>query len=145
MARPILLIEDDRIYRIWVRNALNELHVKSELVYAANGKEALEYLCDDANATPCLILLDLYMPKIDGIKFLRVVKSDCALKHIPVVVLTGSPQAADVAMSFELGAAEYLKKGHGYNDLLAKMRRLVPYWAVSRKPKTAAGTTNPNF
>jgi CheY-like chemotaxis protein len=145
MAKPILLIEDDRIYRIWVRNALNELHVENELVYAADGKEALEYLCDNTKATPCLILLDLYMPKIDGIKFLRVAKSDCALKHIPVVVLTASPQAADVAMSFELGAAEYLKKGHGYNDLLAKMRRLAPYWAGSQKPTAVAGATNLNL
>lgn len=145
MAKPILLIEDDRIYRIWVRNALNELHVENELVYAADGKEALEYLCDNTNATPCLILLDLYMPKIDGIKFLRIAKSDCTLKHIPVVVLTVSSQADDVAMSFELGAVEYLKKGHSYNDLLAKMRGLVPYWAGSPKPAVVAGATTLNL
>ena len=145
MAKPILLIEDDRTYRILVRNALNELHVKNELIYAANGKEALEYLCDDASAVQCLILLDLYMPELDGIQFLRTAKSDCALKHIPVVVLTASPKAADVAMSFELGAAEYLKKGQGYNDLLTRMRRLVQNWAGLQKLEATAGTTKPDL
>ena len=145
MAKPILLIEDDRTYRILVRNALNELHVKNELIYTANGKEALEYLCDGASAIPCLILLDLYMPELDGIKFLRTAKSDCALKHIPVVVLTASPKAADVAMSFELGAAEYLKKGQGYNDLLTRMRRLVQNWAGLQKLEATAGTTKPDL
>lgn len=140
MAKPILLIEDDRIYRMWVQNALNELNVENELVLAANGKEALEYLCDDANAAPCLILLDLYMPTIDGMKFLSVVKSDCTLKHVPVVVLTASPQPADAATSLKLGAAEYLKKGHGYNDLLEKMRGLASYWSESQEPKAVAAT-----
>ncbi|HLB72745.1 MAG TPA: response regulator [Sedimentisphaerales bacterium] len=128
MPKPILLVEDDRVYAIWVRNALNKLDVPNKLVHAANGKLALEYLRDKANTRPCLILLDLYMPELNGVEFLRVIKSDCALKHIPVVVLTASPQEGDVAMSFELGAAEYLKKGNDYSDLLYKMSRLLPYW-----------------
>jgi CheY-like chemotaxis protein len=134
MPKPILLVEDDRVFAIWVRNALNKLDVPNKLVNAANGKLALEYLRDKASARPCLILLDLYMPELNGVEFLRVVKSDCALKHIPVVVLTASPQEADVAMSFELGAAEYLKKGGNYSDLLYKMSRLMPYWTGIQVP-----------
>ena len=134
MLKPILLVEDDRVYAIWVRNALTKLNVQNKLVHAANGKLALEYLCDDANARPRLILLDLYMPELNGVEFLRVIKSDCVLKHIPVVVLTASPHEADVAMSFELGAAEYLKKGNDYSDLLDKMSRLIPYWTGIQTP-----------
>ena len=134
MPKPILLVEDDRVYAIWVRNALRKLNVPNKLVHAANGKLALEYLRDKANTRPCLILLDLYMPELNGVEFLRVIKSDCALKHIPVVVLTASPQEADVAMSFELGAAEYLKKSNDYCDLLYKMSRLIPYWTGIQTP-----------
>lgn len=140
MPKPILLVEDDRVYASLARSALKQLHVPNKLVHVANGKEALEYLCADGNPKPCLILLDLYMPEIGGIEFLRVIKSDCTLKHIPVVVLTASPQAAHVAISFELGAAEYIKKGEGYNDLLFKMSRLMPYWTgiEAPVPSTAA-------
>jgi len=126
MPKPILLVEDDRVYAIWVRNALNKLNVPNKLIHAANGRLALEYLRDKANTGPCLILLDLYMPELNGVEFLRVIKSDCALRHIPVVVLTASPQEADVAMSFELGAAESLKKGGNYSDLHYKMSTLAP-------------------
>lgn len=140
MTKPILLVEDDRVYARLARSALKQLHVPNKLVHVADGKKALEYLCGDGNPKPCLILLDLYMPRMSGIEFLKVVKSDCALKHIPVVVLTVSPQAADVAMSFELGAAEYLKKGAGYNDLLYKMSRLTPYWSGIEVQATAAPT-----
>jgi len=128
MPKPILLVEDDRVYARLARSAFKQLHVPNKLVHVTDGKKALEYLCDGANPKPCVILLDLYMPRMNGVEFLRVVKSDCTLRNIPVVVLTGSPQAADVAMSFELGAAEYVKKGFGYNDLLFKMSRLMPYW-----------------
>ena len=139
MPKPILLIEDDLVYARLVRDALKELDAPNELVHVTEGKAALEFLCTEGNAKPCLILLDLYMPQLDGIKFLRVIKSDCALKHIPVVVLTASPQAADVGMSFELGAAEYLKKGTTYNDLLSKMNRLTPYWVGIKSPLRAHG------
>jgi len=141
MPKPILLVEDDRVYASLARSALKQLHVPNKLVHVTDGKKALEYLCDAANPKPCLILLDLYMPEMNGVEFLQVVKSDCTLKHIPVVVLTASPQAADVAMSFEFGAAEYLKKGAGYNDLLYKMSRLTPYWTGIEVP--AASTAVP--
>ncbi len=143
MPKPILLVEDDRVYARLARSALKQLLVPNKLVHVADGKKALEYLCDAANPKPCLILLDLYMPGMNGAEFLKVVKSDCTLKHIPVVVLTASPEAADVAISFELGAAEYLKKGAGYNDLLFKMSRLMPYWTGIEAP--SASTAAPGM
>ena len=139
MPKPILLIEDDLVYARLARNALKQLGATNELVHVTEGKAALEFLCAEGNPRPCLILLDIYMPQLDGIKFLRVIKSDCSLKHIPVVVLTASPQAADVALSFELGAAEYLKKGTSYDDLLYKMNRLTPYWVGIKSPLRAHG------
>ena len=144
MPKPILLVEDDRVYARLAQSALKQLHVPNKLVHVTDGKKALEYLCDGANPKPCLILLDLYMPTMNGVEFLQAVKSDCTLKHIPVVVLTASPQAADVAISFELGAAEYLKKGTGYNDLLYKMSRLTPYWTgIIEVPAASASTAVP--
>jgi len=132
MPKPILLVDDDRVYARLAKGALRSLLVPNELVHAANGKKALEYLYDKCNAKPCLILLDLYMPMMNGIEFLRVVKSDKALRHIPVVVLTVSNHDADVATCFELGAAEYLIKGLGYYDLLHKFRDLMPYWTSTK-------------
>ncbi len=129
MPKPILLVEDDRLFATLTKSVLKELRVPNKLVHAGNGKEALDYLNGNAADKPCLILLDLYMPQMTGIEFLRLLKSNDALKHIPVVVLTASSKAADVATSFELGAAEYLKKGADYNDLVYKMSGLMPYWS----------------
>ena len=128
MPKPILLVEDDRVYAMMAKHALKRLLVPNELVHAANGKEALEYLHDWGNPRPCLILLDLYMPMMNGVEFLRVVKNDKALRHIPVVILTASNADSDVATCFELGASEYLIKSVGLYDLLHKFRMLMPYW-----------------
>ena len=134
MLKPILLVEDDRVFATLVESVLKELRVPNRLVHAGNGREALDYLNDNAGDRPCLILLDLYMPRMMGIEFLRLLKSNDALEHIPVVVLTASSEAADVATSFELGAAEYFKKGADYNDLVYRMSRLMPYWSAMAAP-----------
>ncbi|MBN2137258.1 MAG: response regulator [Sedimentisphaerales bacterium] len=137
MLKPILLVEDDRVYAILAKNVLKCLNVPNELIHAADGKEALDCLRNEDNPKPCLILLDLYMPRMNGLDFLQIVKSDPALKHIPVVVLTASPEEKDVAASFELGAAEYMRKEKGYSDIMFKMSRLMPYWSgVEVMPKS---------
>ncbi|MDO9236345.1 MAG: response regulator [Aquabacterium sp.] len=88
--KPIFLIEDDQVDTMVVRRALKELHVANRLEHVENGEEALAYLRDPARERPCLILLDLNMPVMNGIEFLQAAKADSELKRMPVVVLTTS-------------------------------------------------------
>ena len=108
--RPILLVEDDTVDVKAITRAFEELKIRNKLVHVANGEEALNYLRNSRNKKPCVILLDLNMPKMDGVEFLRAVKSDKNLKQIPVVVLTVSSQEQDVVESFNLGVAGYITK-----------------------------------
>ena len=130
--RPILLVEDDSVDVMAVQRALKELHVTNTLVYAANGEEALAYLRGPDNQMPCVILLDLNMPKMNGLEFLRIVKADAALKNIPVVVVTTSGEQQDVATSFEVGAATYILKCSNYGEFREKMVVIKSYLAGVR-------------
>ena len=133
-ARPVLLVEDDSIDAITVKRALHDLGVQTLLVHSTNGEEALQYLRDDANEKPCIILLDLNMPKMSGIEFLRIVKSDEYLKAIPVIVLTTSKKDHDVIDSFEQSVAGYMIKPVNYQQFVEAMRTLHKYWALSKLP-----------
>jgi len=134
MVKPILLVEDDVYYAFMAQHVISELRVINELVHAPDGKQALELLYGRSKAAPCLILLDLYMPQMNGIDFLRAVKEHDLFKSIPVVVLTDSAAQSDIAKCFELGAAEYLVKGKGYRDLLYKFEKILSYWASTGEP-----------
>jgi CheY-like chemotaxis protein len=135
-AKPILLVEDDQIDTMTVKRALRELHVTNPVVHAENGEAALGYLNDPANDRPCLILLDLNMPVMGGIEFLRAVKGDdLHLKRIPVVVLTTSEEQRDKVESFDLGVAGYMKKPVDYQQFVETMRTIDAYWTVSELPE----------
>jgi len=134
-ARPVLLVEDDSIDAMTVKSALHDIGVKTELVRSTNGEEALKYLRDDANERPCIILLDLNMPKMNGIEFLRIIKADENLKTIPVIVLTTSKEDHDVVDSFELSVAGYMIKPVDYKQFVEAMRTLHTYWTLSRLPE----------
>jgi CheY-like chemotaxis protein len=86
--RPILLVEDDRVDAMTVKRAIRQIKMHHPLIHAENGEEALEYLNNSSNEKPWIILLDLNMPKMNGIEFLQVAKRNDAFKSIPVVVLT---------------------------------------------------------
>ncbi|MFZ0033631.1 MAG: response regulator, partial [Sedimentisphaerales bacterium] len=86
--KSILLVEDDRVDAMTVKRALKDLNVTNPLAHTLNGEEALEYLTTESNRKPCIILLDLNMPRMNGIEFLKVIKADDKLRTIPVVVLT---------------------------------------------------------
>src|SRR4030042_5660411 len=106
-SRPVLLAEDDSVDAMTVKRALKDLNVTSPLVHTLNGEEALEHLKSRDNEKPCVILLDLNMPRMNGIEFMKVVKSDNELKKIPVVVLTTSQESRDKFDTFRLGIAGY--------------------------------------
>ena len=115
-SKPILLAEDDNVDVMTVKRALRDVHVTNQLVHTSNGEEALEYLRNESNRKPYVILLDLNMPKMNGIEFLKTINSDEALKKIPVVVLTTSKDEHDIAESFKLGVAGYMVKSVDYES-----------------------------
>jgi CheY-like chemotaxis protein len=132
--KPILLIEDDQVDTMVVRRALKELHVANRLEYVENGEEALDYLRDPARERPCLILLDLNMPVMNGIEFLQAAKVDPELKRMPVVVLTTSDEQKDKVESFELGVAGYMRKPVDYQQFVEIIRTIDAYWTISESP-----------
>ena len=133
-SKPILLIEDDRVDVMTVKRALNDQKVTNPLVQVASGEEAIEYLRNGGNQKPCLILLDLNIPKMNGVEFLKIVKVDETLKKIPIVVLTTSTEEQDVAESFKLGAAGYMVKSVDYEKFVDIVRAIDVYWSLSELP-----------
>ncbi len=133
-SKPILLVEDDTVDVMTVKRALKDLQVASELVPTGDGEEALAYLRDDGNARPCVILLDLNMPKMNGAEFMRIVKADEALRRIPIIVLTTSNSEQDISRSFELGAAGYMVKSVDYKKFMEIIKTIDLYWTLSKLP-----------
>jgi len=132
--RPILLVEDDHVDILTIRRALKEIQVTNPVVTKENGEEALAYLRDDANQQPCIILLDLNMPIMNGIEFLQEAKVDQRLKAIPVIVLTTSEEQQDKVNSFNLGVAGYMAKPVDYRRFVEMMRSIDLYWTISEMP-----------
>ncbi|MGB7582069.1 MAG: response regulator [Sedimentisphaerales bacterium] len=133
-SRPILLVDDDNAEMMTVKRALSELNVHNELVHHLDGENALNYLRDDANRNPCVILLDLNMPKMKGVDFLAAVKADAELKQIPVIILTVSNDEDDKIKCFELCAAGYIVKPATYEEFIKAMDTLDAYWTLSELP-----------
>ena len=132
--KAILLVEDDQVDVMTVRRALKELHVTNRLEHMENGEDALTFLRDTTKDRPCLILLDLNMPIMNGIEFLQEVKSDAELKCIPVVVLTTSDEQKDKLESFTLGIAGYMRKPVDYQQFVEIIRTIDAYWTISESP-----------
>lgn len=132
--QPILLVEDDQVDIMTVKRALKEIHVTNPVVSRENGEEAIAYLRDPDNEKPCMILLDLNMPIMNGIEFLQVVKNDDELRRTPVVVLTTSEEQQDKVSSFDLGVAGYMAKPVDYRQFVEVMRSIDAYWTISEMP-----------
>lgn len=130
---PILLVEDDQVDVLTTRRALKEIQVTNPLVVCENGEEGLAYLRGTAER-PCLVLLDLNMPIMNGIEFLENVKRDASLRRIPTVVLTTSEEQEDKLRSFDLGAAGYMAKSMDYRRFVEVMRSIDRYWTMSELP-----------
>lgn len=129
-------MEDDQIDTMTAIRALKELHVTNRVEHVEHGEAALEYLKDPNKERPCLILLDLNMPVMGGIEFLRAVKGNgLDLKRIPVVVLTTSEEQQDKVESFNLCVAGYIRKPVDYQRFVETMRTINAYWTVSEMPE----------
>ncbi len=126
--KPILLVEDDSVDAMTVRRALKEIGSTRLLAHQVNGEEALNHLravADDE--LPGLILLDLNMPRMNGLEFLEHKQADDRLRDIPVVVLTTSTNARDIERSYELDAKGYIVKSIDYSKFVDSIKGLDIY------------------
>jgi CheY-like chemotaxis protein len=131
----ILLVEDDPAHAEIVRRNLKDGRIANRLEHVADGQEALDYLyrrngfSDPAvSPRPGIILLDLRLPKVDGLEVLKMIKSDSALSRIPVVVLTTSATEADIAKAYDSHANSYLVKPVEYSHFVTLLDALGYYW-----------------
>ena len=129
--RPILLVEDDQADAYITQQALNTINVANKLIHQPGGEEAIEYLRDSANDSPCLVLLDLNMPRMSGFDFLRIVKADQELKRTPIIILSTSDSNRNVQECYELGAAGYIVKPVDFNQFVDAMHALDSYWSLN--------------
>jgi DNA-binding response OmpR family regulator len=136
----ILLVEDDPKDVELTLTALDEYNLANEVVVARDGEEALDYLhCRGAFKTrakenPAVLLLDLKLPKIDGLEVLQQVKSDEKLKMIPVVVLTSSREERDMIGSYKLGVNAYVVKPVDFHEFVNAIKELGIFWAIINEP-----------
>ena len=133
-AKPILLVEDDSVDAMTVKRALKEVGIDKPLVHVTDGEDALLYLKNDANKRPCMVLLDLNMPRMDGIELLKLMKADPNLRFIPVIVLTTSKNSHDILESFKLSVAGYMVKPVDYTQFVNIIKTVAQYWTLSRLP-----------
>ena len=128
LTKPILLVEDDSVDAMTVRRALKEIGSTRPLVHRLNGEEALEYLGSASEAElPGLILLDLNMPRMNGLEFLEIKAADERLREVSVVVLSTSTNSHDIERSYELGATGYIVKSIDYRSFVDSIRHLDLY------------------
>jgi CheY-like chemotaxis protein len=133
-SKPILLLEDDIVDIKTIQRAFKENNIINRLDICNNGEEALRHLRDVNKELPCLILLDLNMPRMNGLEFLSIIKKDEHYKKIPVVILTTSQDHDDKSKSFELGVAGYMVKTVNYDDFSDIIKNINKYWTRSEFP-----------
>jgi len=133
----ILLVEDNPDDEELTRLAFAESHVANELVVARDGRQALDYLFAvgqyegrDLKDQPQLVLLDLKLPRMDGIEVLRHIRANDATKILPVVILTSSKEESDMVESYTLGANSYIQKPVDFTRFIDAVRQLGLYWLV---------------
>jgi CheY-like chemotaxis protein len=131
--QPVLLVEDDVVDAMTVSRSFRELSISNEVIHRINGVEALEYL-KGTERQPCLILLDINMPKMNGIEFLEKVKRSEGHRRIPVVVLTTSNDQRDKLEAFNLGVAGYMLKPMDYSQFVTVVKDIDRYWTISELP-----------
>jgi CheY-like chemotaxis protein len=129
--KPILIVDDDMVDIMTVRRALKEINVTNPTVAKNNGEDALEYLMNESEEDPCIVLLDLNMPKMNGIEFLQKLNQTGKKKHVPIIVLTTSKDEQDKIQSFDLGASGYMLKPVDYDKFVEVMRTIHSYWTLS--------------
>jgi DNA-binding response OmpR family regulator len=129
----ILLVEDDPDHEALAIRALRKANVANEIRVARDGAEALEYLSGIAageNRMPQLVLLDLKLPKVDGLEVLRSIRAAEKTALLPVVVLTSSDEERDIVSSYRMGVNSYIRKPVNFTDFAEATRQLGMYWLL---------------
>ena len=140
MLKPILLVEDNPHDLELTLIALSKSQLANEVVVMRDGAEALDYLyrrgefAGRAVGNPAVILLDLKLPKVDGLEVLKEIRHSEALKSVPVVMLTSSKEEQDVVRSYELGVNAYVVKPVDFTEFLRAIADLGVFWAVLNEP-----------
>ena len=127
----ILLVEDNPDDAGLTMRSLKKNNLSNNLLHLEDGEEALEYLeKHNHNKLPKVILLDLKMPKVDGLEVLRIIKKDPILKLIPVVILTSSKEEQDLVQSYSLGANSYIRKPIDFDNFMDAANQMGMYWLL---------------
>lgn len=140
MLKPILLVEDNPRDLDLSLRALARTNLANEVVVTRDGEEAWNYLAREgsfagrARGNPAVVLLDMKLPKIDGIEVLERIRKHPEMEQLPVVMLTASREQTDVARSYALGVNAYVVKPLGFTDFLEAIRDLGVFWAVLNEP-----------
>ncbi len=142
----ILLVEDNPDDADLTIRALKRGNISNPIVLARNGAEALDYLFGtgayagrNSADPPKVVLLDLKLPKVDGLEVLRRIRSDERTRTLPVVILTSSDEQRDVVESYHLGANSYVRKPVGFAEFTEAVRQLGLYWVLINRQPQAAG------
>lgn len=138
--KRILLVEDNERDVELTLTALEEHNLANEVVTVRDGAEALDYLhhrgkfADQANGLPVVVLLDLKMPKVDGLEVLRQMRDHPALKHVPVVMVTSSREERDLVSSYQLGVNAYVVKPVDFQKFVESVKQIGFFWAIVNEP-----------
>lgn len=144
--KTILLVEDNPDDQELTRLAFAKHNLQNELVIANDGVEALEYLFGNASPggqlrpEPAVVLLDLKLPRVDGLEVLRRIRADPRTRTLPVVVLTSSKEEQDVAASYSSGVNSYIRKPVDFTEFTEAVRQLGLYWLLLNIPPTPPRT-----
>lgn len=147
--KPILLVEDNPNDIELTLAALGESHLANEVVVCRDGVEAMDYLKREgafANRTPgnpAVVLLDLKLPKMDGLEVLQRIKSDDAFRTVPTVMLTSSREERDLMRSYRLGVNGYVVKPIVFEEFVAAVKEIGLFWAVVNTPPPGSVRVNP--
>ncbi|HET6603016.1 MAG TPA: response regulator [Xanthomonadaceae bacterium] len=128
--KSILLVEDNPDDALLTQRAFRRNHIANEIVLARDGVEALELLFADGAELPAVVLLDLKLPRLDGLEVLRRIRADPRTALLPVVILTSSREEQDVVGSYRLGANSYVRKPVDFDQFVAAAQQLGLYWLL---------------
>lgn len=140
MLKPILLVEDNPNDLELTLVALEKARLANEVVVVRDGDEALDYLLrrnsfkGRAEGNPAVVLLDLKLPKVDGLQVLEVLRDDEGLRSVPVVMLTSSKEPSDLSRAYELGVNSYVVKPVAFKEFVSAVSDIGGFWAILNEP-----------
>ncbi len=140
MLKPILLVEDNPLDLELCLNALEKSRLANEVIIARDGEEAADYLfrrgvhAGRAVGNPAVVLLDLKLPKIDGLELLAMIRKTPGMDHLPVVLLTSSREERDVITGYQLGVNAFVVKPVAFSEFIKAVQDLGVFWAVLNEP-----------